>query len=135
MSITTISKIENSIVELIKEATNEKSIIDIHLGTHQSFLLDFDNELPCILVSYTGCEPYENLYPGSLTFSITFIAGCRDREIIYDLMQKVFEKMNGCTLPDLNGGFKLQGDRFLYEDTEYLIFMQNWVCFEISIIE
>lgn len=132
MSNTTIFEIENSIMNLINDIIVDDTNINIHLGTPQGFLMQINNDLPCILISYSGTEPHRDMYPGNLIFSIYFISNREDRQTIYELMQKVFDRLQHSIVLDLNAGFKLQFDKFEYEDTEFLIFTQQWGCTKIN---
>ena len=122
----TLNQIERAIVEAIK---HDNYYTNVKVGTPEAYLLREDNELPLILVSYLGAEPYKKLYPGNMTFSIYFINDRNDRKTIYDMMNDVFEKMQGNSLNQmLNGSFQLQFDKFYLEDADYLIFQQQWLC-------
>ena len=127
---TPIFEIENNIISMIKEITD---YTNIHLGTPQSYLSAYDNELPCILVSYSGTKPLNNgrLYPGLLTFTIYFIHHRDSRKIIYELMQDVFNRLQSDSIMELNSALQLQSDQFHYEDSNYLIFTQQWGCSQI----
>jgi len=132
---TIISEIEDDIKEIIKRAVSkipEFKNIGIHLGTPQNFMLAFNNELPCILVSYTSTAPYEGMYPGNLIFSVYYISYRTDRETIYRLMENVFDKMQYITLESLNGALRLESDKFFYEDADLLMFVQQWTCSKLK---
>jgi len=148
-----INDIEVAIIGLLKECTENANVF---LGTPQSFLSQYDNELPVILVTFTGSGPYEGFYPGTLTFNFYFITLRENRLKQYDLMQMVFEKLQGlsdlstiltnsvgasptelnsqaCLSTEtiglqLNGAFQLKSSALEYEDTEILIFNQQWIC-------
>jgi transposase len=129
--MTTIFEIENIIKDMIKEDLDN---VNIYLGTPQSFLNGTNNnKLPCILVSYTGAEPYKDLYPGTLSFSVFFLnKNFKDsREEVYQLMEKVFDKLQHSLAEKLNSGLKLRADKLDYEDINFLIFSQQWTCTEL----
>ena len=129
-----INEIEEAIVQTIKEVTHHTNI---KLGTPEGYWMGYDNTLPLILVSYTGAEPYEKLYPGTLSFSLFFVHNKEkgSRQKIYEMMRTVFEKLqnNYAGLEYLNGFFQLQSDKFYYEDSDYLVFEQQYICMYISL--
>ena len=126
-----ISEIEDAIVNTIKDVTHT----NVKLGTPEGYWMGHDNKLPLILVSYTGAELYEKMYHGTLSFSLFFVHNKEkgSRQKIYEMMQTVFEKMqdNHLGLQHLNGFFQLQFDKFYYEDSDYLVFEQQYICLEI----
>jgi hypothetical protein len=131
--IAVISEIEKGIYDIVNGvAIKSAGFSDIHLGTPQTFLTRDDNEVPCILVSYTGADPYQNMYPGVMVFSVYYISHPKDRITIYKLMENVFDTMQYAPLENLNGELRWQSDRFFYEDVNYLIFVQQWTCDKVK---
>lgn len=121
-----LNQIETAVVESIKQ---KHYYTNIKIGTPEAFLMADDNELPLILVSYIGAEPYNGLYPGNILFSVYFISRRDDRKTIYDMMNEVYDKMQNNSLSImLNGSLRLQFDKFYKEDADYLIFEQRWLC-------
>lgn len=128
-----IFEAECSIAELIKKEVDETT--HVHSGTPQSFLAGFNNELPCILVSYTGSTPYKNMYPGELSFIVSYISYRTDRETIYNKMEKVVARLLHKELNGLNAPLLLQSEQIAYEDGNYLVFTQQWTCTKIEITD
>ena len=126
-----IYDIEQGIINIVKEVASKNNVRStrIYSGTPQTFITKEDNEVPCILVSCTQVDPvYQSMYIGTLTFSIYYISFPKDRITIYKLMEDVVDKLQGSTLDDLNGALRWLGDKFFYEDANYLIFVQQWTC-------
>ena len=125
-----INEIEDAIVRTIKDLTRYKNV---KVGTPDGYLEGYNNDLPLILVSYIGAEPYHRMYPGSLSFSIYFVNNRDGRKKIYEMMRTMAEKMqnNDVGLQYLNGFFQLRSDKFYYEDPNYLVFEQQYVCLEV----
>jgi len=130
---TVISTIETSLATYLANAITSEGDLKVYVGNPESFVSAELNTFPLILVSYKGCDPYEGMYPGALTFSIYFIESYVNRNNIYTLLSQTFTALDGkMPIAGLNSVFKMsQGDKLYFIDFDIVIFEQQYTCLEV----
>lgn len=137
MSVT-IDQIEDALVTTIAAALTGEGGVKADIGTPESFIASDFNAFPLVLARFQSLEPYENMYPGNMVFSIYFIHEIgsseshkkTNRQTLYSYMQLVFSALMGKTAGlALSGCFTLSGSR-LYSEDDFMIYEQTWVCSE-----
>ena len=131
-----IDQIEDAIKTTIEAALMDEGGVAVTTGTLDDYLMDGMNDFPLVCVALDSEETWQNMYPGTMTFSISVTGNTgsgtdpekTNRMKLYSYMKTIFDTLNGKTAGlTLQGAFKLLGSSLnSYEN--YMSYKQTWTC-------